>query len=353
MGTIERIQHVDADTGTKILQLTSFPNLHWLMGPTPDAIAPDGSTLLLQANSAPVRNAGRDLWRVNADGSDLEPVLEDAGGGIVTTDGRWIVTSHPRGDGTALVRIPLAGGAVEEIAGSDRHTQIHVSARTGDGRYAVGAGKRPDDTFDVLRLDLADGSLTAVCRATYLMPVQCHGPSATRLLSSITPIDERGEEARPWGRWSFDLDGDDWRFVPIDRSTNHYSGNAANLDVITTASHPAMALDVAAPGDADARVLCHGAGFWHVGVDSTGEWAVADTNWPDIGLQLAHVPSGRFRTVCETGAGGGHPQWTHAHPCLAPDADYALYTSDRTGVQQVYKAEISREMRDVLAEDAG
>ena len=113
----ERIQHVDADTGAKILQLTSFPNLHWLMGPTPDAITPDGSALLLQANSAPVRNAGRDLWRVNADGSDLEPALEGAGGGVITTDGRWIVTSHPRGDGTALVRIPLAGGGAEEIAG--------------------------------------------------------------------------------------------------------------------------------------------------------------------------------------------------------------------------------------------
>ncbi len=112
----ERIQHVDADTGAKILQLTSFPNLHWLMGPTPDAITPDGSALLLQANSAPVRNAGRDLWRVNADGSDLEPALEGAGGGVITTDGRWIVTSHPRGDGTALVRIPLAGGGAEEIA---------------------------------------------------------------------------------------------------------------------------------------------------------------------------------------------------------------------------------------------
>ena len=244
------------------------------------------------------------------------------------------------------------GHQLEEIAGSDRHTQIHVSARTGDGRYVVGAGKRPDDTFDVLRLDLADGTIQAVCRATYLMPVQCHGPGGMRLLSSIAPVDEAGDAVRPWGRWSVDRDAVDWQFVPIDRSTNHYAGNAANPDVITTAGHPAMALDVAAPGDADARVLCHGAGFWHVGVDASGEWAIADTNWPDVGLQLVHVPSGRFRTLCHTGASGGHPQWTHAHPCLAPNADYALYTSDRTGFQQVYKAEITAEVRNALVEDA-
>ena len=84
--TNERIQHTDEGTGVEVLQLTSFPVIHWLMGPTPDSITPDSSALLLQANSAMVRNSSRDLWRVDSDGDNLELLVEGVFGGVVTVD---------------------------------------------------------------------------------------------------------------------------------------------------------------------------------------------------------------------------------------------------------------------------
>jgi oligogalacturonide lyase len=349
----ERIQHIDAGTGVEVLQLTSFPITHWLMGPTPDSVSPDSSTLLLQANSTTQRNSKRDLWRVDSDGDNLEMLVEGVFGGIITTDGKWAVTSR---DG-AFIRVPLGGsgdavsngGNVEEIGHVEGLETIHVSARTPDGAFAFAQGKREDDTLDIVGVDLQTGRTWKICRVGYVMPVQVGGANHDRLVASCSPISESGDELRPWGRWSFDFEGGSWSEIPFDRSTNHYCVRGGTDEVVTTVPHPGNALDVASPGDAAARVLSEGPTYWHVTCDATGEWAVADTNWPDTGLQLVHLPSGRFRTLCQTGASGGHAQWTHAHPSLAPEADWVLFTSDRTGVQQVYRAEIPASMKAELA----
>lgn len=92
-----------------------------------------------------------------------------------------------------------------------------------------------------------------------------------------------------------------------------------------------------------------------------GRFMVADTNYPDLGLQLfdpGDVHSGP-RPLCESRAtnegahwGVGHcpyddgpvqvyaPQHTHPHPNFAPDGTCVVFTSDRTGQAQIYEVEI-------------
>jgi hypothetical protein len=256
------------------------------------------------------------------------------------------------GRGGSLVRIPLGGGDEEELARLPGYTQAHVSARDRIGRFLFGQWRREDGTFDVLRFDLSDGRAYQVCRASYLMPVQVHGVNGDRVLASILPVDHEGKPRMAWGYWSFSFDGEDFRPIPFSRSNNHYVGLGGSDEVVTCTPHPARALEAAAPGDSQARVLATGAGFWHVAADASGEWLVCDTNWPDVGLQLVHRPTGRFRTLCHTAASGGHPQWTHAHPCLAPNADYVLFTSDRTGYAQVYLCPIPDALKEELRQAA-
>lgn len=343
-GTIERIRREDPETGIPVLQVTSFPLTHWLAGCTGDAITPDGKTFLLFENSTAARNASRNLYRVDSDGSGLLLLAEDAVAAVVGIDAQFAYTCR----GSALLRVSLEGGDEEEVVRLPKYAQVHVSARSHDGRLLFGQGKRPDGAFDVLRFDLASGAVHPVCRASYVMPVQVHGKDGNRLLASILPIDGNGKPRMPWGYWSFTFSGDEFRKIPFTRSTNHYIALGSSDKVVTTTNHPASALDVASPGDEEARVLAHGAGFWHVTADASGEWVVADTNWPDTGLQLVHAPSGRFRTLCRTSASGGHPQWTHAHPCLAPNAEYVLFTSDRTGYQHLYLCPIPHLFKDEL-----
>ena len=94
------------------------------------------------------------------------------------------------------------------------------------------------------------------------------------------------------------------------------------------------------------RKLVSGPYFWHSGASWDGEWIIADTNWPDEGLKIVHVPSKRWRTLCHAHATQGHTQMGHPHSGLSQDGCIAVFGSDRTGVRQVYVAHITDEFRE-------
>jgi oligogalacturonide lyase len=119
---------------------------------------------------------------------------------------------------------------------------------------------------------------------------------------------------------------------------------------------------------------------WHISPNGAGTVILCDTNYPDTGLQLIDVASGRHRTICYPGASNQGsqwkksryalaedwaaamtladkekslswmemaadsvygPQWTHPHPSFSPDEKLAAFASDRTGHTQVYVVEIA------------
>jgi len=98
---------------------------------------------------------------------------------------------------------------------------------------------------------------------------------------------------------------------------------------------------------------------WHAAPNRDGSLMVADTNLPDVGLQLFDPRDGvgKPRTLCHPEASnvGAHwdtdhcpyddgpvkvhaPQHTHPHPSFSPDGKRVVFTSDRTGHAQVYEA---------------
>jgi len=99
---------------------------------------------------------------------------------------------------------------------------------------------------------------------------------------------------------------------------------------------------------------------WHPVSDRTGKRMVADTNFPDIGLQLfdARDGIGMPIPIAFPGASsmGAHwagpfpyengpievnaPQHTHPHPSFSPDGRYVIFTSDRTGYAQLYELDL-------------
>jgi oligogalacturonide lyase len=104
---------------------------------------------------------------------------------------------------------------------------------------------------------------------------------------------------------------------------------------------------------------------WHPMINRAGDLMVADTNFPDIGLQLFDPRDGvgAPRLLCETKSSnvGAHwntdhcpyddedyqqgkwkvyaPQHTHPHPSFRPDGHAVVFTSDRTGHSQIYEVE--------------
>ena len=97
---------------------------------------------------------------------------------------------------------------------------------------------------------------------------------------------------------------------------------------------------------------------WHAMVNRDGSLTVADTHYPDIGLQLFDPRDGigAPRAICHPASSnaGTHwntdhcpyddgpvqvyaPQHTHPHPSFAPDNSRVVFTSDCTAHAQVYE----------------
>jgi hypothetical protein len=103
-----------------------------------------------------------------------------------------------------------------------------------------------------------------------------------------------------------------------------------------------------AEGDAEPEKIVAGPYFWHSASTLDGEWIVADTNWPDEGLQLVHVPTRSFTFLCESSASGVDGIGGHPEPNISPDGKVVIWTSDRTGIAQVYVALVPEGMREAL-----
>ena len=97
---------------------------------------------------------------------------------------------------------------------------------------------------------------------------------------------------------------------------------------------------------------------WHAISNPAGTCMVADTNFPDIGIQTFDPRDGigEPQTLCYPNASsiGEHwngpfpyadgpiqvyaPQHTHPHPSFSPDGQHIVFTSDRSGYAQIYEA---------------
>lgn len=100
---------------------------------------------------------------------------------------------------------------------------------------------------------------------------------------------------------------------------------------------------------------------WHAISNPAGTRMVADTNFPDIGIQIFDPRDGigEPQTLCYPSASsiGEHwngpfpyadgpiqvyaPQHTHPHPSFSPDGQHIVFTSDRSGYAQIYEATLT------------
>lgn len=113
---------------------------------------------------------------------------------------------------------------------------------------------------------------------------------------------------------------------------------------------------------------------WHIAPNRAGTKVLCDTNHPDRGIQIVDVATGAVETVCRSDSSNQGsqwktsryalaedfaaarkdnlswmempvdtvygPQWTHPHPSWSSDESKVAFSSDRTGVAQVYVCEL-------------
>jgi len=70
-----------------------------------------------------------------------------------------------------------------------------------------------------------------------------------------------------------------------------------------------------------------------------GHWFISDCQEPgENELVLLKLQTGEGQVLClpNSPVDGGHSQRAHVHPSFCPNGNYVCFTSDRSGVSQVY-----------------
>ena len=333
----ERAHFRDAVTGAPIVQITNFPCISWALSYTARTFTPDSRRFLFISQRCACRDAPYDLFRVDTDGANMVQLTE--------SDGLSGYTLSPDGGVVFFMR----EGSLWTV---DMETFVETEIGRSDAAPFAGGVVSPDGQYYFASAAIAGGG-TALARFQTDgsgEPLVSEWPVSLRGLHSADP-GGRGilcYHPHPTRKRSHSLMGYGFENLGEYEGSHdfaHITFLGDTGEVQGCALPPTRALLRCAMGDTEPTVITQGPYFWHSCGVPDADWIIADTNWPDRGLQLVHVPSGRYAPVCYAQSSQSNPQWSHPHPLFSPDGNHVLFTSDRTGTAQVYMARITEEFR--------
>ena len=350
----ERVLPADPSADQWVVQLTSFPttsmNLpYWYRSPN-NGFTHDGRSIVFRAMRSGDRDAPWDLFRVDIDGTNLVQLTErERLGGVALSGTRGVAYLFDRGTawtvdletfeereyGHVETGLPDWGGTV--LLG---HEHPNGVVTPGDQWYFTPVFNS-DGQQRVARF-ATDGSVSDLLPLGPEWKIQSAAPDGCGLVMNHHDGDDvdrmklvsvEGEEIATFGRNVFAHSS------PLGRSGKHQG--CAHL--------PDRRLIVMAEGEEFGETLVEGPYFWHSSASLDGEWIVADTNWPNEGIQLVNVRTRRFATLVHPRNSAGYPQWTHAHPFFSPDIRHVAFNSDVSGTGQIWITNVSEELTESLA----
>lgn len=340
----ETITLVDPATGTEYSQITDAPvhsvNLYFEF----PSFTCDNRTLLFYSERMAMRGAPLDLLAADLE-SDTIRLLSDAdnplGSPCAAPDDPDVIYALR---GTSLVKFGIESCLDDVLAHWDDGRSLGVGMLTGDGKYFVAIGTRHDGTSTVVRFPVDGGDVATFCDG---MP-DCH-MTANRAGTMVmfSGVWEGGER-RPV---VCTIDGENVRVLPFEGFA-HNTWYLADDELQGTLLPPGHGVVRWRADDETPETICAGPYFWHSGYSEDGAWIVTDTNWPDEGLMLIHVESGRYAPLVvpsSRGHASGAAQNTHPHPSFDRNASRVVYTSNETGLSQVYVATVPDGLRHELA----
>jgi len=337
-------ERVDRWTGLKVIQTTDFPGTTLHLHYETPTFTPDARSMIVVTNRAP---GVLDAWRIGLDDKEMMKLCDEYPEGIgsvcLTTDGKhclYVVghechrVSMEDGSGEVLGSVPEATA-----------TPYYRGMRSYDGKYyfarmAVRSG------FGLVRWDLRTGEHVIVLEADGINHPTAN-PGGPHIGAGIW----RGSQKTATTKRKFIVHCETLEELQLERpvvcahsfwlgKSNLYQGTRQWPD------HGVVVFD---PDSSDFEVVADGPYFWHSGAAANGEWIVADTNFPDKGIWLINVAQRSKTLLCYGMSTQGHAQPTHPHPNLSDDAEYAVFTSDATGVTQPYIVPIPQDLRDMLS----
>jgi hypothetical protein len=241
------------------------------------------------------------------------------------------------------------------------HMRWLVSSISPDERYYVSNFRVKGNIWGLYRVDLQRGTWEPfhehkdICNP-HPQFEPSRGDDILVQLNNGSIIDDEaniiqlvGEEGATL--YAIDRDGGNERPLPVGKPftggvTGHECWVARTGKVLLSAADERKgALYLAAPGAKSAECLWKGLIFCHVAASNDGRYFIADCYSGYDVESLAHgkiyvgsMATCRMLPLCDVGLASA--QFTHPHAYMTPDNRYVIFNSCRTGVGQVWAAEI-------------
>jgi hypothetical protein len=277
--------------------------------------------------------------------------------------------SQRRGTDRALMRLDLKTLEQEEVfdLGPCPKYRYSVCTVSPDERYFVSNLRVDRNTWGLYRADLSRGTWEVfhqhqdICNPhPQFEPAQ--GQDILVQLNRGCVVDEEENFSRLVGDegatlYLINRDGGNYRPLPVGKPhTGPVSGHecwvgATGQVILTTCEDQGNEIHLVAPGDARSRRLWRGVGrgvaFMHIAASNDGRYFIVD-DLANGKLYVGSIATARLLPLCDTGASCARAQYTHPHAYLTPDHRYVIFNSDRTGLGQVWAAELPAGFLDAL-----
>jgi len=329
----ERAIWRDPRSGLRIIRLTHYSTISTNLYFEMCSFTEDDAYVIVLSQRGAGRDAPWDLMRVRTDGTELVQMTAcDAMAGIVVSPATHCVLYQ---SGRELRKVDihsLKEEPVAELPGSLPEGPPSLGSVDVEGRAYFGSCMKADGIGVLFRVDIRTGKVAVLQEGKFQNHIHVD-PQGTTLYFGVPA------ESLPY---LVDADGRNVRPYPFMKFA-HLTWLGTTGTMQGTLVPPGHAIVTFKEGDAGPVPITQGRYYWHSSASRDAQWIVSDTNWPQEGLYLVHVPTGSVNYVCDPRSSCSHPQWTHPHPALSPGMKYVLFNSDLTGIGQVYVSELTPE----------
>ena len=344
----ERKFFKDEQTGTEISQLTGFPTINHAFYYHVQSFTPDSKTLLFLSYTELRRDATPNIFRVDVDGTNFIQLTDKQGveSAILSPDGKRVFYMV----GSRLESVDIENGEEKthgEIEGVETWVngpnRLHLSdagSISADGKSFITGRRMLDGSYVILHYDIPNSKGSIL----YEHPTGASHVQFDTVNSERIAFCTSGDDMHR-NMWTLKSDGTDARVLGLRDGNGHFDwirsdSQSKDLLIESNATSPKGTIKICGVNEGEERIVAQGKNFWHSSPSKDGKWIVADTNWPDEGIYIVQVETGKYKSLCYPNSSEGHAQWTHPHPFFSPDGEMIVFNSDRTGLPHVYIAKI-------------
>lgn len=355
-----------------VRQLTSAPAItHDIYCEQPYCSA-DGSRIAMLRNYRVGPGATSELlvydipsYRISLLERDIIGVANAAWSGV-------LFVTVQKGKTKRLVRFDLNTMEREDLFSLGTFPPLGISTVSADSRYGLGGARAKGDNLGIYRLDLRTGKSKIVHQSPDIWNphLQFRLTTGARILIQENRggrVDKIGnwiqvcDPKRGVGLYSIAADGSDRKDFPVGpphtpRTTGHecWIGNTDHVLVTIADFHDdgknrGTLLECSHDWPKPRVVSTHDHRWNHISATKCGRYFVTDTyEDPAKPIIVGSIRSGKWKVLCEGRTTGGGGQYTHLHPYMTSDNRWVVFNSDRTGLAQVYIAEVPKKFLESL-----